>query len=217
MVQTTSPDLINKWTLSDPTSIVQASQSQGDSVQTALNKRERFTYVWPTVTERNAETTMVQGSIGYQVDTKTEYIYDNSAWRLATSYAEYSAGAVSVTNATYTALTGWTINSSNSTDATFTSVSAGVLTIVSPGIYAVSLTLGLGLTGGTTFADITTDAAHNNIVSISSFTGNVATVSVPFLRVTVANTPLYMWVYQTSGSTTTTTVGQSVLRVGRIS
>lgn len=80
MVQPTSPDNINKWTNSDPTSIAQASQSQGDSVQAALNKRQRYGFVWPTATERTAQTGMVQGSLGYQRDTDVNYFYDGAQW-----------------------------------------------------------------------------------------------------------------------------------------
>jgi len=52
------------------------------STQTALNKRQRFTFVWANSAARTAQTGMVAGSTGYQVDTKDEYTYTGSAWNL---------------------------------------------------------------------------------------------------------------------------------------
>lgn len=82
MTQLTSPDNIAKWTLQDPGSFVQASQTQGDSVQAALAKRQRFTYVWANDSERTSQTGMVEGSLGYQIDTQVDWIYRNSNWRV---------------------------------------------------------------------------------------------------------------------------------------
>lgn len=50
------------------------------SVQNALNKRQRFGYVWANATARAAQTGMSAGATGYQIDTKTEYLYDGTNW-----------------------------------------------------------------------------------------------------------------------------------------
>lgn len=218
MTQATSPDNIAKWTNSDPASIVQASQSQGDSVQNALSKRERYDFVWANASERTAQTGMVQGSRGYQVDTRSEYIFDNSNWRLAVPYAEYNNSGLTITSGVYSAFTNWTQNTTTTTDTAFTSVSTNVLTLVNPGVYAFTITTD-GSPNSSGFVDFTMDVAHNQIISLSAFTSGVSTCVVPFYRATASNTLIYMWVIQTSGSNGTissTATNPTVrLRVGR--
>lgn len=216
MTQPTSPDNIAKWTLADPSSIVQASQTQGDSVQTALDKRQRYDYVWANAAARTAQTGMVQSSRGYQTDTKSEYIYDNSNWRLAVSYAEYTAAGQSIPNNVYTGVLNLAIDSGASTDSTFTSISSNVLTIVNPGIYAMSMTSKISSPGSSPFSTITFDGTPppTNWISIAPYTQSVSTVSIPFVRISAANTPLYLWTFQNSGSSQP--LASVVLRVGRI-
>jgi hypothetical protein len=85
MTQLTSPDNIAKWTLQDPGSFVQASQTQGDSVQAALANRQRYSYVWANDAARTSQTGMVEGSTGYQIDTQVDWVYRSSNWRIFNS------------------------------------------------------------------------------------------------------------------------------------
>lgn len=82
MTELTSPDNIVKWTNADSGSLIQASQTQGDSVQAALSKRERYEFVWANDAERTAQTGMAEGSRGYQIDSRTDYLYRTSSWRV---------------------------------------------------------------------------------------------------------------------------------------
>lgn len=219
MVQYTSPDAIAMWDNGDPASIVQESQTQGASVQSALSKRERFDFVWANSAERTGQTGMVQGSRGYQIDTKTEYLYDNSNWRLALSYGEYNQGSPqSIPNAVETSLTGLTIVPTSSTDSTFVSVNSvtGAITIVTPGVYSLSLVIGMsGGVGATSYAAFRPDTTGTlPPLSGAGFNAGGATVALPFLRTTVANYQLHPRMYQSSGGPSSTLY--TILRVGRL-
>lgn len=220
MVDVTSPDNIAAWTNQDPASIVQESQTQAASIQAALAKRQRYDYVWPTSAERTAQTGMTQGSRGYQVDTKTEYLYDNSNWRLAVSYGEWSrVSGFSVPNASETTLTGLSIDTGLSTDTTFVTVNSGtgVITLVNPGVYAMSLTIGsLSSLGSTNYGAIRPDNTGSlPPISLSGFTAGATTVSVPFYRTASSNVTLYPRMYQSGGGSATTSY--IILRIGRLS
>lgn len=217
--ETTSPDSIAKLTNAGPADLVIQSQTQGDSVQAAFSKRMRYTYVWPTSSERTAQTGMVQGSTGYQVDTKTEYIYDNSNWRLALSYGEYSDSGQSIANATEVTLTGMTNVSAATTDTVFVTVNSGtgVITIVTPGIYALSLTVGMASSslGSTNYAALRPDNTGTlPPLSLSGFNAGAATVALPFLRTTISNYVIYPRMYHTNGASVA--VSYAILRVGRL-
>lgn len=209
---TTSPDSIYFPDTSTPWATTSDFSVLASSVQTALNARQRYEYVWATATQRTAQAGMRVGDTGFQLDTKSEYIYDTGGWRLRFSYVEYS-GSGSVTNVTYVAPV-LSVNSGNSTDTTFTSnPSAGVITFAQPGIYSIA---GICSTGGavgtTNFLYFTTDVGHSNAVAISPFTALVANTNAPFFRTTAANTNLYIWLYQSSGSTQTMA---TTIRIGR--
>lgn len=218
MTEVTSPDNIVKWTKDDPASIVQESQAQGDSIQAALSKRERFDFVWANSSERTAQTGMIQGSRGYQFDTKTEYLYDNSSWRIGLSYAEYDQGsAQSIPNITETSLTNLSVVSTATTDTTFVVVAAGgSITLVNPGVYSLSLVVGMsGGTGTTNYAAFRPDTTGSQPpLSLSSFNAGSSTVALPFLRTTISNYVLYPRMYQSSGASSSTLY--VILRVGRL-
>lgn len=215
MVQYTSPDAIAMWDNGDPTSIVQESQTQGATIQAALSKRERFDFVWANSAERTGQTGMVQGSRGYQVDTSSEYLYDNSAWRLAIPYAEYSKGTQSIPTGTYTQMTGWSLVSANSTDSAFTSVSGGILTLVNPGVYNVSVTSGYaGASPASSFTTITPDLARTVFYDIGEYVQAIGTTG-SFIRTTAANQTVYLWTFQASGGAVNLTFGSlRVIRLG---
>jgi hypothetical protein len=217
MTELTSPDNIAKWTLQDPTSIVQESQTQGDSIQAALDKRQRYDYVWADSAARTAQTGMVQGSRGYQVDTKSEYLYDSSAWRLAVPYAEYTKGVQAINSGVYTQLGGWTQVAASTTDTTFTSISAtgGILTIVNPGVYSVSVVSGYaGSSPAGSFTTITPDLAHLSWYDIGGYIQSIGTTG-SFIRTTASNQTVYLWTFQASGGAVNITFGTlRVIRLG---
>lgn len=217
--ETTTPDSIAKVTNEGPASLVQMSQAMGDSVQAAFLKRMRYDYVWVNSAARTAQTGMTQSSRGYQLDTKTEYIYDNSNWRIALSYGEWTQGsAQSIPNVNETILTGLTLSASASTDSTFVNVnnSTGVITFINPGIYAMSLTIGItGSSGTVHYGSIRPDTTTTlPPISLSPFTAGATTVAVPFLRVPVANYQLWPIMYHSGGSGQTT--AYVILRIGRL-
>jgi hypothetical protein len=51
------------------------------SMQAALAIRSRYDFVWTNVGDRNAQTGMVDGSRGYQIDTGYDYKYNGTSWR----------------------------------------------------------------------------------------------------------------------------------------
>ena len=218
MVNVTSPDNIPMWQLADAASLTQESQTQGAAIQVALNKRQRYDFVWPTSTERTAQTGMAQGSRGYQVDTKTEYLYDNSAWRLATSYIEFNNGSSgspqSYPNGVLTAPSPLTVNMTLSTDTTFVTTTSGNITFINPGIYALSWTISAQASTGTnSYAAVYDSAGLTNFITLNGFTQGATTVALPFYRITAANTTLYPRINNLSGGAVNMF---SFLRVGRI-
>lgn len=80
---TTSPDNIFFPDVSSPASEITNLSTMAASIQTALGFRTRFDFVWPTITERTAQTGMVDGSRGYQIDTGYDYRYNGTVWRNA--------------------------------------------------------------------------------------------------------------------------------------
>lgn len=78
---TTSPDNIFFPDVSSPASEITNLSTMAASIQTALGFRTRFDFVWPSITERTAQTGMVDGSRGYQIDTGFDYRYNGTLWR----------------------------------------------------------------------------------------------------------------------------------------
>lgn len=212
----TSPDQIVKWTNTDPASLVTESQAQGDSVQAALNKRQRYDYVWPTSAERSAQTGMAQGSRGYQADTRTEYIYDNSVWRLTIPYAKFDFSGGTITTSTWTYLPLVSVNVSESTDTTFvTYTSAGKMVVANPGLYSVSIYLRYSSTGGSwgvnslRFIDLHAGNVAAGDIPSQIMRGanigqdNTIPFAMPNLRVVAANQTYTIDFFQSSGVTQT--------------
>lgn len=227
MTQVTSPDNIVKWTNSDPASIPLASQAQGDSVQAALNNRERYDFVWANSGERSGQLGMVQGSRGYQIDTRTEYLYDNSSWRLSTPHAEYTFSATPITTAGTAKPAGnLSFDSSQSTSSTFTTTSAspatGQVIIVDPGIYAYSATVStVGAVGisARAFVEVSFDSNPATTSQIKSrVTIGVGedrtTLSVANVRTVSANQGLFLRFYHQNGSTVSIDGRVIVTRLG---
>jgi hypothetical protein len=84
MTSLTTPDNLVIWTVSDPDALSTASAAMQNSVQAALtsnsNARQIKSYKWANITARNAQAGMTEGDIGYQMDTKTVYLYF-TAWK----------------------------------------------------------------------------------------------------------------------------------------
>jgi len=78
---TTTPDSIYLPVGTDPVAPLHTVFSTlAVSVQNALNKRQRVSYVWANKAARDAQAGMTTGATGYQVDTKVEYIYNGTVW-----------------------------------------------------------------------------------------------------------------------------------------
>ena len=214
MVDLTSPDNIPKWTGDDPVSLVQESQTQGSAIQAALDKRQRYDFKWDDAGDRTAQTGMLQGSRGYQIDTKTDYIYDNSNWRLQVPYALYTYTTQSIsTSATWTLLGTSAYDSGLSTDSTFVTTSAnGKFTVVNPGLYSVSMYFKFSASwDGRRFVDLhigdVSAGDVNSIIMRGSSMGPDDTLSfaMPNLRVATSNQIYTLSAFQDSGSSKTYT------------
>lgn len=214
MTENTSPDNITKWTISDPVSIRLASQALGDSVQAALDNRQRYDFVWADSTERSAQTGMIIGSRGYQLDTKTDYRYDGTNWRLATPHVEFTASQ-SIPNETVSLVGTLTQDSSKTTDATFVvSTSSGRLTLVDPGLYLVwsTSTKTSGVFGSRTFSQMRdgTDILQR----INASDGEtISSVSVPGYYSTAPNSYLYLEFFQNTGGAASMNTRIQVTRI----
>lgn len=151
MVSATTPDGIAAWTATDPGSFITESQTQASSIQAALSKRQRYTYQWASTAAQTAQTGMVEGSTGYRTDTKTQYIYENSTWRLFTPYAEFVSADVSVVNTTFVNAGAISIDTANSNSTSFvTSSGSNFITFSDPGIYAISVIAAMDTPAGAT-------------------------------------------------------------------
>lgn len=211
----TTPDNIFYSDTTTPLSLNTISSAEATSVQEALNKRQRYEFVWANAAARTAQTGMVAGSTGYQLDTKSEYVYDAGSWRLQLSYAEYlQSGTTSVLGATFTNFTGLTLNGPLSSDSTFTAVSGGNIVIAQPGIYSMSMYCTMTGPGTGAFMEFTADAARTQVLAIGGFILGGGNVAVPFYRTTVPNQTIYLWVFQNTGATQTVSAG--ALRIGRL-
>lgn len=84
MADITSPDGIAFWTTdpADSASLVAESAQQASSIQAAFDKRQNFDFRWADAAARTAQSGMVYGSQGFQVDTGVVYFYTGSVWAL---------------------------------------------------------------------------------------------------------------------------------------
>lgn len=206
----------------DPVAI---SAAEGSSVANLMKNRERFDYTWANSTERTGQTGMVQGSRGYQEDTKSEYLYDSSAWRLALPYAEYTASVSPVANSTLTLVGTFSIDSTNSTDSTMASPqTSGILRFANPGIYSISSYTKLRDSGDTTtdsvtsrtFLDLSIPPTFNNIIQRMSIVvgEDSGSLSMPTLRVPSSNYDIQFVVFKNTAITTT--LVKTRIRVARL-
>lgn len=217
---TTSPDNIAGPNPTGPQDQAAWGNALASSVQNSLNNRQRYQYVWPNDAARLNQTGMQEGSLGYQLDTKSNYIYEASRWRLSTPYVEFDTSNVSLPNATYVRPP-FNLNSNSSTSTTFATYSAsepGIITLTDPGIYAISWYYEMSTPfSGSTFIAISNAIAGNagtQFYAVNPFVANVATAAVPFINFPGAGAKIYFAIYQTSGATITQNMGK--LRIGRV-
>jgi len=181
----------------------------GNAIQTVLDKHERFDYVWPDENARQSETSMVQGSRGYQVDTESEYIFDNFAWQLRTAHTEYTAAHVNIPDGAVTGCGTLTLDASQSTSTTQTSTTdiggTGQIIFANTGVYAYHALAMVGGPNGTpgevfgnrTFIEL---AVGGNVIARQNGVGNetIMGLSLSNLRITSPNQPTFTQIYQTS-------------------
>lgn len=216
---TTTPDAIFFPDSTTPWASTSDFSTNASSVQAALAARQGYTYRWPTGLERNNQTGMRQGDRGYEVDTHTDYIYDNSAWRVAVPYAEFTTATVTLASATTWATpSSISINSSTSTSTTFATTSGGTIVVADPGIYMVHVFSWNSAAGGTGFVctAIASDYSTNFASQIGRgpfpSTDNVAQ-SVSYYRFPSANGTFYFAFRQ--GDTASRTYNATI-RIARI-
>jgi hypothetical protein len=223
MVNPTIPDDISRWEKGDPASLIQVSQAIGDATQAALNKRQRFDFVWADDAERLAESFMVQGSRGFQLDTESDYIYLDSEWRLYSGHAEWTFSEVVPTN-NVTPFGTLAFDANDSTSSTLTSTSTipetGQLKISYPGIYGVSVILETGgAISNRAFVEVSheydDDIGDAIIARTSILSGeDKGGLAVPNLWITHRDHPLFFRAYHNTGSSHTFTGRIRVTRIG---
>lgn len=215
----TSPDSIYYPDISAAQNQPGYMGTHATSVQVALSARQRYTYVWANATARTAQAGMTEGSVGYQLDTKTEYKYENGVWRLATPHAEFTS-TTTVNNTTTTQLGTFTLDSTRSTSTNFvTPGGTGFVNIADPGIYSVSSfssTADGTPMSGRSFLDLATTADDSGILQrISINVGeNAGSISMPNLRTVASPTSLYFKMYQTTGASRSIPTRIRITRLG---
>jgi hypothetical protein len=226
MTESTTPDGIVKWTVDDAASLVSMSTAMGNSIQTALNKRERYDFVWEIASERTAQTGMVQGSRGYQIDTESEYIYDTGVWVLARAHTAYTFSKSITSGGVPQDVGTLTYKASESTSSTIvttsTSPDGGQVIFKNPGIYAYSAEIHssgvIPMTGRSfieaSFSEVTTDNA--SIIARVNIAVNEdrGFISIPNLRITEISQPVFLRYFHSNGAAVTM-VGQiNITRLG---
>lgn len=212
MGTTASPISIYFSDTSKPNSMENESSLQASSIHAQFALRERYDFQWANDAERNGQTGMAQGSRGYQVNTKTEYLYDANAWRLAVPHSEWTFSTADLWNGVVRPMETLSIDNATSTSTnqatTSTTPRSGQIIIVDPGIYAYSATMGtIGAIAftGRTFTELSYSSDPANAASIVNRTSippgeDRVTISVPNLRTTVPNQPVYLSIYHSNTS-----------------
>lgn len=216
---TTSPDNIFFPDTSTAWATASDFAVEASSVQNAFNARERYTYRWPTASERGAETTMRQGDTGYQIDTRTEYVFDSGSWRLATPYAEFTTASRTVASTGYTQQNTITLNTGTSTSTTFASPYLSFhIQLTDPGLYMISMygVCSVQVDGAFAMVGIDTDAITNFASQIgrAEFAGDNVAMMTTFYRFSAAGGAFYL--YWKQGDATSRSYSSTV-RVLRIS
>jgi hypothetical protein len=196
----------------DPIAI---SAAEGSSLAALMAKRERFDFTWGIGGDRTAQTGMVQGSRGYQEDTKTEYIYDAGAWRVNPSYIQFDATDQTMAAATAQQMTGFATVSSVTTDSTLATWSTNHFILNRPGIYEISLQAFHSASSTTAWIALSTSSGWSPgstaPVAISGVIAQSGSVSTLY-RFTASTANIYLWNY----GSTAHTLQQQVVRIVRL-
>lgn len=213
---TTSPDEIYYASTSTPSNDVVVSAAEASSVQAAFAKRSRYSYSWANASGRTAQSGMQVGSLGYQQDTNSEYIFDGTTWQLSTPYMEFTTTKSIPAATPYTTIGAWVYQSGTSTSSTmaYSGTSSQIL-LSNPGLYLVTLYSVFPTTTGRTFAQISTTLADD--------TGIRARTAIPIgedrlsvsvlIRATSALFPFYVLCYQNNGAAQSWTSRLSIARL----
>jgi hypothetical protein len=204
----------------DPVAI---SAAEGSSLANLMAKRERFDFTWADSGERTGQTGMVQGSRGYQEDNKTEYLYDNSSWRLALPYAEYTASQTNVLDGVISLTGNYVVDATQTTDTTMVTIpSNGTIRFVNAGIYAVQSTTEMRNSADNAWAPITArsfvDLDTTALVPIHRQSAGAGEDQMSFsmanVRIPSNNYDLVHVIYKVNGNATT--LCKTRLRIARL-
>lgn len=207
-----------------PYSAATISSSEASSLAALMGNRERYSYEWANAGARGAEVGMRQGSLGYQVDTRTEYIYDSGAWR--PSFAYYEGNATSAVTPTGQdrgagSASGLTIDSSASTDQTFITTNTSTIRFTRTGIYSINMAskeTGNNACTGQTQIVISESPLFSSVparLANGMFSGALmASATVPFYPVYAPGSQLYIHFYNDSGANRTIASKVSIGRLG---
>ncbi|MGG7466035.1 hypothetical protein [Plantibacter sp. YIM 135347] len=202
MPKYTAPDRMPFWDRTEPVAdLNEKLEDLAKATQAAFDQREQHTFVWVDEAARNLEKGMVQGDVGYQLDTKTPYRFDGGIWRLATPHMEFTASKSNFQNATITQIGLFALDAANSTSANLAKPGTdGIIRIADPGLYNISSLTRIipGSASGRTFLDLATtlnDVGLLQRISISAGE-DTGSISLPNLRVTAPDLPLYFKIYR---------------------
>lgn len=189
------------------------------AIHDRLRKRQRYNYDWADSAARIAQTGMEQGSLGYQRNTKTDYIYDNGAWVLQLPYVEFNSGVVGLGDGDYSGLGNLIYGSGGSTSSTAVTTTGGngIVTVVDPGIYAVTMrtNMSTGSVGSTRIGFSDVSGGDNLAAFTTIYNGETdAYVSNPIMRFTGNNTPLKFWMSKRTAGAANITCQARIARVG---
>ena len=181
---TTNPDNIFFPDNSTTWATVSDFSVAASSTQAAFLNRQRYSYRWNTASDRSAETAMRQGDFGYQLDTRTEYIYDSGAWRVGVPYATFNIASKTIATTAYQGSGAVSIDASNSTSSTFSTGGSFFIVVSDAGVYLLNYyatcsaaTSGFGMIG--IAPDATTNFASQ--IGRAQFVGdNAASVSTSY-------------------------------------
>lgn len=224
MPTTASPISIYFTDPSQPGSSENESATQASSIHNQFALRERYDFQWANDAERQAQTGMVQGSRGYQSNTRSEYLFDSAAWRLAVPHTEWTFTSAANAAGGVNPVGPFQIDAATSTSqnqaAASSTPKSGQIIIADPGVYAYSATLGsVGSPApgfsGRTFLDLSyssdTSLAPPIVNRTSIAVGeDRGTITVPNLRTTIPNQPIFLSYFH-SNSTTISVSGRARL------
>jgi len=97
---TTSPDNIYYADGTTPASLADITSAMATSVQNAFNVREMQSFSWANSTAKSAQTGMIIGDIGYQIDNLVYYRWDGATGKIwAKAPVSYTPTFVNITPA----------------------------------------------------------------------------------------------------------------------